>query len=133
MKTGLSGWRAAHSITFLPAQGSVKAGPRVTILSRNLAAASAFAMRVDVWRARSSNPWWRAWDCQQGPLSISMALRLHLEPDQRVVPHGPDRNLDVYEVLHESGGRERLGSTFGPYQSGAGHGATAVGECRTPA
>ena len=59
--------------------------------------------------------------------------QFHLEPDQRVVPHGPDRNLDVYEVVHESGGCERLGSTFGPYQSGAGHGATAVGECRTPA
>ena len=48
------------------------------------------------------------------------------------------RNLDVYEVVHESGGVpaggcERLGSTFGPYQSGAGHGATAVGECRTSA
>ena len=31
------------------------------------------------------------------------------------------------------GGCERLGSTFGPYQSEAGHGATAVGECRTSA
>ena len=31
----------------LPAQGSVKAGPRVAILSRNLAAGSAFAMLVD--------------------------------------------------------------------------------------
>ena len=30
--------------------------------------------------------------------------QLHLEPDQTVVPHGPDRNLDVYEVVHESGG-----------------------------
>src|SRR5262249_36192169 len=47
----------------LPVQGSVKAGPRVAILSRNLAAGSAFAMLVDVWRARSSNSWWRAWDC----------------------------------------------------------------------
>jgi hypothetical protein len=47
----------------LPAQGSVKTGPRVTTLSRNLAAGSAFAMLVDVWQARSSNPWWRAWEC----------------------------------------------------------------------
>ena len=31
------------------------------------------------------------------------------------------------------GGCERLGSTFGPHQSGAGHGATSVGECRTSA
>jgi len=30
--------------------------------------------------------------------------QLHLEPGQTVVPHGPDRNLDVYEVVHESGG-----------------------------
>jgi hypothetical protein len=41
-KTRAGGWRAAHSITF-PAQGDVKAGPRVTILSRNLAAGSALA------------------------------------------------------------------------------------------
>src|SRR6516164_3472644 len=48
----------------LPAQGSVKAGPRVTILLRTLPPGCAFAMLVDVWRARSSNPWWwRAWDC----------------------------------------------------------------------
>jgi hypothetical protein len=39
----------------LPARDSFKAGPRVTILSRNLAAGSAFAMLVDVWRARPSN------------------------------------------------------------------------------
>src|SRR6516165_7853747 len=36
-------------------------------------------------------------------------------------------------AAQERGGCERLGSTFGPYQSGAGHGATAVGECRTSA
>ena len=32
--------------------------------------------------------------------------QLHLEPGQTVVPHGPDRNLDVAEVVHEraSGG-----------------------------
>jgi hypothetical protein len=27
--------------------------------------------------------------------------QLHLEPGQTVVPHGPDRNLDVAEVGHE--------------------------------
>src|SRR5215475_3857504 len=27
--------------------------------------------------------------------------QLHLEPGQTVVPHGPDRNLDVAEVVHE--------------------------------
>jgi hypothetical protein len=41
---------------------------------------------------------------QQGPLSISMALSSISSPGQTVVPHGPDRNLDVYEVVHESGG-----------------------------
>src|SRR5262245_15558365 len=30
--------------------------------------------------------------------------QLHLEPGQTVVPHGPDRNLDVCEVVHEPGG-----------------------------
>ena len=27
--------------------------------------------------------------------------QLHLEPGQTVVPHGPDRNLDVAEVVRE--------------------------------
>jgi uncharacterized protein (DUF427 family) len=27
--------------------------------------------------------------------------QLHLEPGQTVVPHGPDRNLDVAEIVHE--------------------------------
>jgi hypothetical protein len=127
----------------LPAQGSVKTGPRVTILSRNLAAGSAFAMLVDVWQARSSNPWWRAWDCpgnkvrsqrEQSAGSLcpnrcprdrctssgcagacacasggiwiadSENVLLFFEPAQTVVPHGPDRNLDVCEVVHEPGG-----------------------------
>jgi hypothetical protein len=26
--------------------------------------------------------------------------QLHLEPGQSVVPHGPDRNLDVAELVH---------------------------------
>jgi uncharacterized protein (DUF427 family) len=29
--------------------------------------------------------------------------QLHLEPGQSVVPHGPDRNLDLAEVVHEPG------------------------------
>src|SRR5215475_492945 len=41
---------------------------------------------------------------QQGPLSISMALSSISSRAQTVVPHGPDRNLDVYDVVHESGG-----------------------------
>jgi uncharacterized protein (DUF427 family) len=33
--------------------------------------------------------------------------QLHLEPGQTVVPHGPDRNLDLAEVVHaESGGEQ---------------------------
>jgi hypothetical protein len=27
--------------------------------------------------------------------------QLHLEPGQTVVPHGPDRNLDLAEVVNE--------------------------------
>ena len=41
------------------------------------------------------------------PLIVSVHLdgtQLHLEPGQTVVPHDPDRNLDIYEVVHESGG-----------------------------
>jgi uncharacterized protein (DUF427 family) len=33
--------------------------------------------------------------------------QLHLEPGQTVVPHGPDRNLDVAEVVRPANGRER--------------------------
>jgi len=59
----------------LPAQGSVKAGPRVTILSRNLATGSAFAMG---WMCGGldhqthGGEHGQSW--QQGPLSISIAL-----------------------------------------------------------
>ena len=37
--------------------------------------------------------------------------QLHLEPGQTVIPHGPDRDLDVAEVVHElapGGGPQRL-------------------------
>ena len=33
--------------------------------------------------------------------------QLHLEPGQTVIPHGPDRNLDVAETLRPANGRER--------------------------
>jgi uncharacterized protein (DUF427 family) len=33
--------------------------------------------------------------------------QLRLEPGQSVVPHGPDRNLDVFEVVRPANGRER--------------------------
>jgi uncharacterized protein (DUF427 family) len=33
--------------------------------------------------------------------------QLHLEPGQLVVPHGPDRNLDLAEVVHPGNGHER--------------------------
>jgi uncharacterized protein (DUF427 family) len=33
--------------------------------------------------------------------------QLHLEPGQAVVPHGPDRNLDLSEVAQPANGRER--------------------------
>jgi uncharacterized protein (DUF427 family) len=33
--------------------------------------------------------------------------QLHLGPGQTVVPHGPDRNLDVAEVVHPANGHER--------------------------
>src|SRR6185295_16932056 len=33
--------------------------------------------------------------------------QLHLEPGQTVVPHGPDRNLDLAEVVHPASGHER--------------------------
>jgi uncharacterized protein (DUF427 family) len=38
-------------------------------------------------------------------------VQLRLEPGQTVVPHGPDRNLDVGEIVHEpaSGGRTAAG------------------------
>jgi uncharacterized protein (DUF427 family) len=39
-------------------------------------------------------------------------IRLQLEPGQTVFPHGPDRNLDVAELIHEQA-------------SGSGHAATA--------
>ncbi len=34
-------------------------------------------------------------------------VQLHLEPGQTVVPHGPDRNLDVAEVVGPASGDER--------------------------
>jgi uncharacterized protein (DUF427 family) len=40
--------------------------------------------------------------------------QLHLEPGQTVVPHGPDRNLDVAEVVHErASGGEPAGAASG--------------------
>ena len=43
--------------------------------------------------------------------------QLHLEPGQTVVPHGPDRNLDLAEVFHaESGGERKAGG--GTFESG---------------
>src|SRR5262245_42777774 len=101
-KTGLSGWRAAHSITFC----RCRAGPRVTILSRNLAAGSAFAMRGGCLGGLDH----QTHGGKHGTvLATKSALnldgtQLHLEPGQMAVPHGLDRSLDVYEVVHESGG-----------------------------
>jgi uncharacterized protein (DUF427 family) len=38
---------------------------------------------------------------EPGIVSVYLdGTRLHLEPGQSVVPHGPDRNLDVAEVIH---------------------------------
>jgi hypothetical protein len=33
--------------------------------------------------------------------------QLHLEPGQAVIPHGPDRNLTVTEVVRPANGHER--------------------------
>ena len=45
---------------------------------------------------------------QQGPLSTGAIGRFLVsscfEPGQTVVPRGPDRTLDVCEVVHEPGG-----------------------------
>jgi hypothetical protein len=57
---------------------------------------------------------------------------LLVEGEQAAVGDG-DAVSDPNRCPRASGGCEGLGSTFGPYQSGAGHGATAVGECRTSA
>ena len=154
----------------LPAQGSVKTGPRVTILSRNLAAGSAFAMLVEVWQARSKpmvESMGLSW--QQGPLSTG-AIGRFLVPEplpKRLLyversrwrmrvrasggsesPIASSRARRWFRTVQTAtstsarrsmsrwragGGCERLGSTFGPHQSGAGHAATSVGECRTSA
>ena len=37
-------------------------------------------------------------------IADSENVLLFFEPGQTVVPHGPDRNLDVCEVVHEPGG-----------------------------
>jgi hypothetical protein len=37
-------------------------------------------------------------------IADSENVLLFFEPGQTVVPHGPDRNLDVCEVVHEHGG-----------------------------
>jgi uncharacterized protein (DUF427 family) len=34
-------------------------------------------------------------------------IQLHLEPGQAVVPHGPDRNLDLAELVHTENSGER--------------------------
>jgi uncharacterized protein (DUF427 family) len=34
-------------------------------------------------------------------------IQLHLEPGQTVIPHGPDRNLDLAEAFHTEDGGER--------------------------
>ena len=176
-KTGLSGWRAAHSITFCrrraaskPGRGSPSCRGTLPPLSRNLAAGSAFAMLVEVWQARSKpmvesmGPSW-----QQGPLSTG-AIGRFLVPEplpKRLLyversrwrmrvrasggsesPIASSRARRWFRTVQTAtstsarwsmsrwragGGCERLGSTFGPHQSGAGHGATAVGKCRTSA
>ena len=41
---------------------------------------------------------------QQGPLSTGAIGRFLVPEPLPKIPHGPDRNLDVYEVVHESGG-----------------------------
>ncbi len=45
--------------------------------------------------------------------------QLHLEPGQTVIPHGPDRNLDVAETLRPANGRERAPSG-GPAAAASG-------------
>ena len=37
-------------------------------------------------------------------IADSENVLLFFEPGQTVVPHSPDRNLDVCEVVHEPGG-----------------------------
>jgi hypothetical protein len=101
----------------LPAQGRSKPGRGSPSCRGTLAAGSAFAMLVDVWRARSLNPWWRAWDC----------------PGNKVRSQWEQSAGSLPEPLPKSRGGCERGSTFGPCQGGAGHGATAVGECRTSA
>jgi hypothetical protein len=39
-------------------------------------------------------------------LSWQQGTQLHLEPGQTVVAHGPDRNLDVAEVVRPASGHE---------------------------
>jgi hypothetical protein len=90
----------------LPAQGSVKPG-RGSPSYRG-------TLPPDL-RSRSGG-------CLAGSIIKSMGLslatrsarnldvaQLHLDPDQTVVPHGPDRNLDVYKVAHEFRWRARGG------------------------
>ena len=60
-------------------QTASKPGPGVTILSRNLAAGSAFAMLVDVWWARSSNPMVKS-------IGLVLATRSALKGSNRPVP-----------------------------------------------
>src|SRR6185437_4389663 len=77
-----NGHWARSPLDHLAGAASVGAGPRVTVLFRNLTAGSAFEMLVDVWRARSSNPLGESvglsW--QQGPLSTGAVGRF-LEPE----------------------------------------------------
>jgi hypothetical protein len=97
-KTGLSGWRAAHSITSAGAgqrqsraEGHhLVAEPCRRICVRN--AGGCLAGSIIKPMVESMGLSW-----QQGPLSISMALSSISSRAQTVVPHGPDRNLDVYE------------------------------------
>ena len=39
-------------------------------------------------------------------------IQLYLEPGQAVVPHGPDRNLDLAELVHTENGGERAVPTY---------------------
>src|SRR6516225_3087688 len=62
----------------LPAQRSVKAGPRVTVLSRNLAAGSAFAMLVECG--------WLDHQTHGGEHGTVLATRSALNESNRPVP-----------------------------------------------
>jgi len=96
---------------------SVKAGPRVTICRATLPSDLRFAMLVGCLAGSIIKP--RAWDCPGN--------KLRSQWEQSAGSLCPNR------CPRARGGCEQLRSTFGPYQSGAGHGATAVGECRTSA